>query len=720
MSAIECDPSSSWWAFLTVAVGLYVLGLAASSFAALVLSRNALRGRLLCTSEAFTRLLSPNTLSGKLLTVFGLFCNSVYLSLALYYTTLPVERCVETTSSTLLLELFISSALVGLFVLRILSSARGPLQHWLSLLVVVDVFTLPHTFLVLLLSRDWLGLRTLRFLWLTEAANLFTIFSWCTISQDVLKVVKLVLRLVSIWLAMAGLVQMLEASGDPWDDSGLVQNLTYLESAYFIIVTMSTVGYGDIFPITVSGRVVVTVFILTGLAVYTTALPTLVNIAVMYYNTSQFTGNHSAIVSNQYVVVCGHVTAISAAGFLKELLHPDRHDTTTRIIFLHPDTPSTELRQVLKTNYTRVEYLIGSPLSTCDLHRCGLEKARACVVLADRFSNDPLAEDRANLLQVASLKNTSSSTLVILQLLCGCSKELLASIPCWSHHDVVICFYELKLKILAQSCLTPGFATLISNLFFVSSPHHLPLQNGLWKTLYTQGACKEIYSSILSPTFNGMRVPEVAQVCFREMGLLLIAVVNGQESGGFLQRSVIQNRATGYFIADTAHDVECVRYFCIRCRKKLCHCNLSPERTRQSCFTSSAQSISYAVSPMTSSHSCSTPLQQRNVEGLINHIVLCVFASADSTGIGLHNFLAPLASSCDVVIVCNATNYLNQEMMYISQYPRVHIIKGSPLEWNSLLRAGVQQSRLCVILTAPRHIRYAVCRWDRYDVITLV
>ena len=713
MSAMECaDPASSWWVFLAVAVGLYLLGLAASSLAALVLSRDALRRQLLYISEAFSRLLSPNTLSGKLLTVSGLFCNIMYTGLALYYTTLPVERCVETTSLTILLELFISSALVALSILRMLSS-RAPLQDWLSMLVIVDVFTLSHPFIALLLGRDWLGLRTLRFLYLTEAANLFSIFPWCKISQDVLKVVKLVLTLMSIWLAMAGLVQTLEASGDPWDDTGLVQNLTYLESAYFIIVTMSTVGYGDIYPVTVFGRVVVTVFIITGLVVYTTALPALVNNAVAYYNTSQFTGNHCAIVNNQYVVVCGHVTAISAAGFLKELLHSDRHDTTTHIIFLHPDIPSTELKRVLKTNYIRVKYLIGSPLSACDLNRCGLQKAGACVVLTNRLSNDPLTEDRTNLLQVASIKNASSSTLVILQLLCGSSKELLASIPYWSRRDVVICFYELKLKILVQSCLTPGFTTFISNLFLASSPRHLPQQISLWKTLYTQGACKEIYSSILSSTFNGMRVPEIAQVCFKEFGVLLMAVVNGH---GELQRGVVQNCSTGYFIADRVHDIECVRYFCIRCRnrqKQQCNCNLSQERTIQSCFTSPVQDISYTVASMSTSppnFSCSTPLQQCAVERLSNHIVLCVFASADSTSIGLHHFLAPLSSTCDVVIVCNETNYLNQEL---SQYPRAHLIKGSPLEWNSLLRAGVQRSRLCVILTAPRHIRYAACRWDR-------
>lgn len=725
MSAHSCDPTSLWWVFLATTCLLYLLGLAASGLATLVLTRTAPWGcdYLQRTRKAFSVLLSPQKLSGKLLTVSSLVCNTVYYGLVLYYTTLPVRHCVEVTSSpALILELCISSVLLGLFLFRLLA-CHSLLQYWLNLLTVVDIFTLPHPFLVLLLGRDWLGLRTLRFLWLTEASQLFNLIPWYTLSRDALQVVKLVLRLVGMWLAMAGLVQMLEASGDPWENAGSVQNLTYLESAYFIVVTMSTVGYGDISPVTVLGQVVVTLFIVTGLAVYATALPTLVDIALVYYKTSQFTKNHSGQVS-QYVVVCGHVTATTAAGFLKELLHPDRHDTTTHIVFLHPDMPTPELRQTLKAHYTRVEYLTGSPLSAKDLSRCGLQRAKACFVLADRFTADPLAEDRANLLQVASLKNVSLQTPVILQLLCGCSKELLHSIPGWTKRDVFLCLNELKLKILAQGCLTPGFTTLISNLFFASSPHQLPQQNSSsWRKLYTMGACKEIYSSPLSTAFEGMRVAEVAQVCFKELGLLLVAVVNSERSDGqdLVQENVVQMGAIGYFIADRAHDVECVRHYCFRCqsghnkRKIVCCCTTPSQRnTRQTYFSTPIPNFSHAVtpSPIPALRHSSSPLQPSSTvaDRLADHIVLCVFVSSNSTAIGLKHLISPLTTYGDIAIVCGAPEYLEHEMPAILQYPDcVHLVRGSPLEWSCLLRAGVEQSRLCVILTAPTPTR------DRYE-----
>ena len=50
-----------------------------------------------------------------------------------------------------------------------------------------------------------------------------------------------------------GIVHLLENSGDPPDfDNG--QSLTYWDCVYFLMVTMSTVGYGDIFCITSLGK----------------------------------------------------------------------------------------------------------------------------------------------------------------------------------------------------------------------------------------------------------------------------------------------------------------------------------------------------------------------------------------------------------------------------------------------------------------------------------
>ena len=50
-------------------------------------------------------------------------------------------------------------------------------------------------------------------------------------------------------------------SGDPWKDFSNSQALTYWDCAYFAVVTMSTVGYGDVLCITTFGRLFIVIFI---------------------------------------------------------------------------------------------------------------------------------------------------------------------------------------------------------------------------------------------------------------------------------------------------------------------------------------------------------------------------------------------------------------------------------------------------------------------------
>lgn len=57
----------------------------------------------------------------------------------------------------------------------------------------------------------------------------------------------------------------MENSGDPWVKHKNFQNLTYFECLYLIMVTMSTVGYGDVVVKTTLGRVFILFFIVGGL-----------------------------------------------------------------------------------------------------------------------------------------------------------------------------------------------------------------------------------------------------------------------------------------------------------------------------------------------------------------------------------------------------------------------------------------------------------------------
>ncbi|VEL07246.1 unnamed protein product [Protopolystoma xenopodis] len=45
----------------------------------------------------------------------------------------------------------------------------------------------------------------------------------------------------------------------------------------------------------------------------------------------------------------------------------------------------------------------------------------------------------------------------------------------WNAGDEIVCFNELKLGFLAQSCVAPGFSTLLTNLFCMRSSHRVPV-----------------------------------------------------------------------------------------------------------------------------------------------------------------------------------------------------------------------------------------------------
>ena len=67
----------------------------------------------------------------------------------------------------------------------------------------------------------------------------------------------------NLWYNFEFLPQ-LENSGDPPDfDNG--QKLSYWDCVYFLMVTMSTVGYGDIYCVTAIGRGFQVLFLLVGL-----------------------------------------------------------------------------------------------------------------------------------------------------------------------------------------------------------------------------------------------------------------------------------------------------------------------------------------------------------------------------------------------------------------------------------------------------------------------
>lgn len=284
---------------------------------------------------------------------------------------------------------------------------------------------------------------------------------------------------------------------------------------------MSTVGYGDIYCQTVLGRSFIVVFILVGLAVFASCIPEIVD---LIGSRPKYGGSYKSC-RRIHLVVCGHITFESVSHFLKDFLHEDREDVDVEVVFLDRKPPDLELEGLIKRHFTTVEFFQGSVMSTIDLSRVRVQEADACLVLANKYCADPDAEDAANIMRVISLKNYCEDVRVLIQLMQYHNKAYLLNIPSWNWRrgDDAVCVSELKLGFIAQSCLAPGFSTMLANLFAMRSYKTSP-EMPSWQNDYLCGTGMEMYTEHLSSAFTGMTFAEAAELCFVKLKLLLLAV----------------------------------------------------------------------------------------------------------------------------------------------------------------------------------------------------
>ncbi|XP_033759939.1 potassium channel subfamily T member 2-like [Pecten maximus] len=158
--------------------------------------------------------------------------------------------------------------------------------------------------------------------------------------------------------------------------------LTMFESFYFVIVTFSTVGYGDISPDTWLGQLFMTCMI--GLAF--AFIPRQVEgVTSALYEIRTTGGEYSERNAHgqHHVVLC--TTGITAEHLLNFLIefYAHSHLEYHTVVLLSTERRDMGLKILLKDpkwSY-RVIYIQGSALIDVDLQRCRLTEADACFIL---------------------------------------------------------------------------------------------------------------------------------------------------------------------------------------------------------------------------------------------------------------------------------------------------------------------------------------------------
>ncbi|XP_017924472.2 calcium-activated potassium channel subunit alpha-1 isoform X16 [Manacus vitellinus] len=705
-------------------------------------------------------MISAQTLTGRVLVVL-VFALSIG-ALVIYFidSSNPIESCQNFYKDfTLQIDMAFNVFFLLYFGLRFIA-ANDKLWFWLEVNSVVDFFTVPPVFVSVYLNRSWLGLRFLRALRLIQFSEILQFLNILKTSNSI-KLVNLCSIFISTWLTAAGFIHLVENSGDPWENFQNNQPLTYWECVYLLMVTMSTVGYGDVYAKTTLGRLFMVFFILGGLAMFASYVPEIIE---LIGNRKKYGGSYSAVSGRKHIVVCGHITLESVSNFLKDFLHKDRDDVNVEIVFLHNISPNLELEALFKRHFTQVEFYQGSVLNPHDLARVKIESADACLILANKYCADPDAEDASNIMRVISIKNYHPKIRIITQMLQYHNKAHLLNIPSWNwkEGDDAICLAELKLGFIAQSCLAPGLSTMLANLFSMRS--FIKIEEDTWQKYYLEGVANEMYTEYLSSAFVGLSFPAVCELVFAKLKLLMIAIEYKSEKressilinpGNHVK---IQEGTLGFFIASDAKEVKRAYFYCKAChdditdpkRIKKCGCKrledeqpstLSPKKKQRNGGMRNSPNSSPKLmrhDPLLIPGNEQIDNMDANVKKydstgmfhwcpakdiekviltrseaamtvLSGHVVVCIFGDVKSALIGLRNLVMPLRASnfhyheLKHIVFVGSLEYLRREWETLHNFPKVSILPGTPLSRADLRAVNINLCDMCVILSANQN-----------------
>ncbi len=206
-------------------------------------------------------LIDSNSALGKTVDIIIIFLNLFVVALFIL-STYPIPEHVLSFLTT------IESIVVGFFIAEYIARLYGAekrLKHLYNPYSIIDFFAILPSLLQLFIGPGHIGIfkllrmfrvfRVLRFLRFFETTDFF----FGRISHDKLKVLRLGMTIFMIFFVSSGLFYLAE-----YPQNQMVRN--FGDAFYFTVVALTTVGFGDIIPISDAGKAVTILCILSGIA----------------------------------------------------------------------------------------------------------------------------------------------------------------------------------------------------------------------------------------------------------------------------------------------------------------------------------------------------------------------------------------------------------------------------------------------------------------------
>ena len=423
--------------------------------------------------------------------------------------------------------------------------ARNRFKYFFSMFPLVDLLTIVPVALSWYFggSTSFGFARVVRLLRLLRVLKAWRLVGdgrsgdWTAIKQANI----LIFTVFSLLFVASGLIQMVEHN----------QGLTFGDSVYFMVVTMSTVGYGDISPQTSLGKLIMILVMITAIVLIPVQTRGLMDL-LGEQPKERFKNMPSR--ENGFVILAGHhLTHDEIFMFVKEFYHPvhQAHDPPSLIVVSRVEM-SGKLRLLLESQgyKHRMRFVLGSLLEDDTLRKIHAEKAKACFVLATgkiepatqrggalgllaprhpTESSDDI--DTVTALQTLNFRSYSKynvETYILLNHSAGKSTANAASA------DYIASLDESRLKLMAQSCICPGLSTLVINFITsfreASTTDRAKLRSNISESdEYKRGMSHVVYEMRVPSQLVGRNFIEAAIAVYMKFEITILGVISKRE-----------------------------------------------------------------------------------------------------------------------------------------------------------------------------------------------
>eukprot|EP00040_Diaphanoeca_grandis_P031294 m.186964 g.186964 ORF g.186964 m.186964 type:complete len:1537 (+) comp32288_c0_seq1:222-4832(+) len=272
--------------------------------------------------------------------------------------------------------------------------------------------------------------------------------------------VRFVSMLVCLVIVLIGMVERFGLHNG--SDTAASTDPDLFDALWWVFVTITTIGYGEMYPNTWSSQCVALVIIV---AIFAYGIPEALDTWELFREEQRAGGTYGGMFNGRpnHVVIAGGVIEKNNLDAIVEGLSTSFHKQTPPFVVILTEVQvSEELRLLYTTEYwkERIKLMVGSCLEKSDLERANVHGASAVILLTDpeRTGQDADKMDSETILRAWSIREFAPVVAQYVQVILPENAVQLQNAD-----DMIVSVGGVAMRnaVLANSCMVRGFSTLL-------------------------------------------------------------------------------------------------------------------------------------------------------------------------------------------------------------------------------------------------------------------